>query len=76
MEHSRALGRFSSASLALDPRELVHQHFGAAGMSRAAGTRTKAGKTVGGLVQVPLGTSPGVERFSPAKSQLSEARKD
>ena len=54
----------------------MHQHFGAAGMSRVAGTRTKAGKTVGGLVQVPLGTSPGVERFSPAKSQLSEARED
>lgn len=76
MEHSRALGRFYSASLALDLWELLHQHFGAAGMSRVAGTRTKAGKTVGRLVQVPLGTSPGVERFSPAKSQLSEAREE
>jgi len=45
-------------------------------MSRVAGTRTKAGKTVGRLVQVLLGPSPGVERFSPAKSQLSEARED
>ena len=75
MEHSRALGRFYSASLALAPWKLLHQHFGAAGMSRVAETPTKAGRTVGRLFQVPVGTSP-IERFSPAKSQLSEAREE
>lgn len=36
---------------------------------RVAGAPMKTGKTVSFLTEVPLGTWPGVQRFSPAKTE-------